>query len=425
MTNPIAFPRRAHGSLIAPWLLLAWAGACTFDSSPDPIVADDPNLEGTDSSRIPGTEGDSEDASPAPDDSDAGDPTLSGTSNAEEDNDAGGTANDADPSTGTDGGTPVDPRRVPMFLAAGQGGRTLVSCDDGRSWIYEQIVDPTSAPDEDGGPYSVSGLIYDKGLFIGTYGHGTDHTTIRVSPDGVDWEEVIPTDTVVPEPALGIVSIDGRLYTGSTYSDNAYDWLETDPLSTGTVNIRGMTAGDGTVVAAGDAFGEVFYSDDRGENWSPAENIADAECTGNFYRLGGLSFGNGVFLLVYGNGSACRSIDGGRNWTRAPIGAEIGGQVIWTGSDFFAVSGDSGYRSPDGVDWTPVAFSPPQINAQRLAISDAGTYVTVNREGNAFYRSEDGVTWEPATAPASGNQIILLTFGQGVPSAECPLPTER
>ena len=91
----------------------------------------------------------------------------------------GGSAGDA----GGAGGDLIDPPAgtVPMFVAQGQAGRTIISCDDGRTWVADRSDEAwgyCSDHDCDHGPGAGHGITW------GAPG------ALKRSRDGVTWESL-------------------------------------------------------------------------------------------------------------------------------------------------------------------------------------------------------------------------------------------
>jgi hypothetical protein len=103
----------------------------------------------------------------------------------------GGQGGDAS-SAGNSGQPP--PGSVPIFVALGHVGRTLVSCDDGRTWTLDRDEDPDNrisckSDDCDHNPFSAKDFSFDAGWFITSLGWGNP-STVRRSRDGFHWETV-------------------------------------------------------------------------------------------------------------------------------------------------------------------------------------------------------------------------------------------
>src|SRR5690606_6858809 len=84
---------------------------------------------------------------------------------------------------------------VPLFVAQGHLGRTVISCDGGQSWTADQSNDaeaqcwsgPDDEPDCDHDPGAGRGIVFADGWFVATFGWGPPGGIVR-SRDGVAWE---------------------------------------------------------------------------------------------------------------------------------------------------------------------------------------------------------------------------------------------
>ncbi len=342
-----------------------------------------------------------------------------------------------DPGTGgTGGSTPVDTGLVPAFVGQGHLGRTVVSCDDGRTWIFEQSNDVGtgtcwSGENEiecDHDPGAGRGLAAGGGRFFAMFGWGTP-STLRTSSDGESWDVRIGD---VPDQRFGGVGyIDGTLLAAGIRSrvsqDDGLTW--SDPIETGLSggNVRRAgTAGAHFVIVTDDA---VVLSADKGATWFQPTNLPDG-CGAGIQTRGGIAYGNGVIVVMGDNGLACSSTDGGVNFTASPIGGDSDSHLVWSGSDFVVYGGGNAYRSADGEEWTETALS-SSYSFGPVAVSDSGTFVAVEGgwgdsvwyQNQEFYRSEDGIDWEtlPEGSFEGGHPMRTLAFGYIEPSSSCPL----
>lgn len=71
-----------------------------------------------------------------------------------------------------------------MFIAAGHGGRTVTSCDDGKTWIANHQYDTANI---DHSPYTEKGFAYGNGIFVHLIGWGAP-PSVKVSKNGIDWK---------------------------------------------------------------------------------------------------------------------------------------------------------------------------------------------------------------------------------------------
>ncbi len=326
------------------------------------------------------------------------------------------------------------PEGTAMFVAQGHLGRTTLSCDGGHSWVADQSNDdaarcwepPNSLPDCDHDPGAGRGIAHGEGWFVATYGWGPPGGVER-SRDGVTWETVISGTT------FGGVAHDGAstfVAAGNTpqrSTDGGATWTEL-PYAGLSYPIRrfGYVPHDGgrwIIVADGNGGREIAVSSDAGDSWTFPE--IPAGCGAAVQTDGGIAYGNGVIVIVGGDGVACRSTDGGDSWTTTSFAGSISSHLLWTGSQFVVWSPGQLHASSDGESWTSTDIT-PALTIGPAAVSDDGVFVAVRGgwqvwyEDQAFYRSEDGISWE-VLAPGSfagSHPIRDIAFGHV--DAACP-----
>ncbi len=344
--------------------------------------------------------------------------TTSGTSTDNPDN----------TSSGADSTTQTPSDGVPMFVALGQGGRRLVSCDDGQSWGTEQVVEVN---DDDHGPYSSRDVAWGEGAFLLGMGWGNP-ARISASADGIDWQETFPPPDYIESRGLsGIAFGAGRFVAvvGSdswTSDDLGQSWSQDGQLPTNG-NIRVVTHssfGDGLYYAVAD--GGLIYQSPDGASWTEPLATTGSCDGGNLSRRGGIADRDGVFVLVTDTGNVCRTDDGGVSFTHHTLGAGTGdvvvrSDVIATDEGFYAGSRDGGWHSADGTQWEFMSFALEGDDIATVAHStDSGTLIGIAWNGDDFYRSTDtGRSWAVANAPA-GNDTNAAAFGFASASAQCP-----
>ncbi|MEM6989371.1 MAG: hypothetical protein AAF721_02700 [Myxococcota bacterium] len=347
----------------------------------------------------------------------------------------GSDSSGGDSGSSTDDGTTGGPPEgaVPMFVALGQGARTMVSCDDGMTWVHDtNVVDDN----DDHGVYSSRGLTYGDGVFIAAVGWGNPGS-MRVSLDGAAWTETFPSADVVPSGMVG-VAFGGGTFVGV---EGDTPWISTDSGETwasgedipnfDNLRVVGYSGYDGgRFYAAGDA-GQLFASADGGQTWQPPQSVGGGGCNGgNLTRRGGVVGTDALFVVVTDAGLSCRTDDGGETFTIHELspgeaGTVVSGDVVWTGQQFYASSQGRGFFSDDAMSWTEVQYSLPNASVRKLAVSpDTGTFVGFERDGATFYRSTDGEQWVelPPEAAGPGTDITQVVYGYGTPTAECPAP---
>lgn len=364
---------------------------------------------------------------------------------------AGGTVSAA-------GGTAVvvDAGTMGLFVAIGHVNRSIVSCDDGRTWVgnrsdNDDIRCFTSAPD--GGSSDCDhkygagrGVAFSaRAGFVGNWGWG-DPGVIRRSADGVNWS-VVDQGSNFASMAVGL---DGTLFaasrSGKVSRDDGRTWT-----SAGTANLmaagqpvwnvrRGGAGGtgQGVYVVVADSNTAMVSSDLM--TWRAPQTYPSA-CGANIQWEGGVASGNGVLVILGGDGVACRSTDNGVTWTVHQTSATIDSRLLWTGTEFMTWGSVSNQRrvirSPDGMTWTstatslrrngaPVSGGGPLIGA--VARSPGGTFVAVNGgwqtwyTSQRFYRSNDGLTWDELGAGSyvGSHPITHIVWGEGSRPAACP-----
>lgn len=332
--------------------------------------------------------------------------------------------------SGGSGGDPIEPPagRVPMFVAQGHAGRTVVSCDDGLSWVADrsdEAGDYCSQNDCDHGPGAGRGITYGDGWFFATFGWGSPGKLVR-SRNGIDWEPLVSGTTFG-----GVIFGNGRLVAVNRlghYSDD----LGTTWSDFGSVELDGWTIRDSAFVPhAGGRFlmsadTELVVSSDA-VNWAKPASIP-AGCAGGSYQ-GRIIYGNGTIVITAASGLICYSTNGGETWSSKPIADSLMANGVWNGSEFMAWGNGTVYRSSDGQNWTSTPMLPSDIEFGVTAVNDRGTIVGINKgwqqhyDAQRFYRSEDGVNWEtlPSGAYTGSHQINVIAFGYGQPSEHCPL----
>lgn len=319
-----------------------------------------------------------------------------------------------------------------MFVAQGHGGRTIISCDEGRSWVADQSDEEwsyCSNNDCDHDPGAGRGITWGDGWFFATFGWGSPGT-LRRSEDGVRWETVLDGQTLG-----GVVYGNGRLVAASRkgqYSDDQGDtWNDFNRVELTTWNVRDAAfvpyESGRFIMAAQDDVPEIVVSTD-GSSWIRPES-APIDCGGGSYQ-GHIAYGNGTIIMAGAGGVVCHSKDGGRRWHSKSVAGDLRANLVWNGSEFMTWSRGMLYRSTDGEDWTATETLPGDVDVGVAAVSDSGTIVGVSNgweqhyDSQSFYRSEDGVHWEvlPQSAYTGGHPIKVIAFGYGKPSQHCPPP---
>jgi len=371
----------------------------------------------------------------------------------------GGSGGQTGPGGGGQGGQggSTNPTAVPMFIAQGMVGRTIVSCDDGMTWVGNRSDDDAypcfsdADHDCDHHPGAGRGITYGNGYFVTTFGWGKPGS-IRRSRNGSDWENTLEGKTFA-----GVVFGNGIFLAGERpaqgSSDDGKTWTPGGDPDSAVWNVRrtGFAAHDtGRFFLAFESGGvrDINVSSDSGATWKRPTTLP-AECAGDMQWSGGFAHGNGTTLVLGGTGVACTSKDGGDTWAAANIGGTVDSRLVWDGSMFVtwgrANDGNGGtyparFTSSDGSSWMATAImvrsknpdgtmqTKPGPDLGAVARSDSGTYVAVNGgwqqwyDKQRFYRSEDGITWDTLDAAnyVGSHPIQFIAFGMGERGGACP-----
>lgn len=375
----------------------------------------------------------------------------------------GGTSSGRDAATvGPDGATSdaasepdawtVPPGMVDVVVAVGRGGRSTISCDEGRSWIENRLEtaadvrcwgQPDGAEPEfldaahtmpnprylecDHDEGNSTGLVFHDGAFFRAIGWGTPGRTQR-SVDGVTWE--------VPSPSFeatynGLVAFDDALVAMGTpqpylSSDDGASWTASSgELGWDVGHVRAATSSSygpmGTIVYVTDD--GIGWTDDRAATFHGPDAPA---CDGRTFASGG-----GVTVHLGSNGSACVTSDGGRTWQTHAVASSVAAGPVWNGHAFHfwgdGASGFAHFSSLDGVTWTSAAST--RVGVSIVGVTVAGGFVGVNEiwnggyEHQRFFRSDDGDTWETLATDGSaftpGHPISHFASGVVPANAYC------
>lgn len=355
--------------------------------------------------------------------------------------------------TTSDGSTPIDATsvegpdahvegRVGVFVAQGYAGRVSVSCDDGRTWAHDRedaLTDEMGMPlpevarcfdgvDCDHHPGRAKGIVFHHGWFVRTNGWGPPGA-VRRSRNGIAWEEVLEGTTFGGIASSSDGASEGRIVLGArtprVSASDGSSFVDSDNEAIGGWNVRRAGYAAGRFVIVGNDGTEVGVSVD-GARWTTPTTI-DAACGGGIQNEGGIAAievpGIGeAMVIVGGNGTVCRSTDGGVTWTThmLPDGATpSSSDVIRAGTELLVWSNGAVIRSSDGATWTSTPTE-PRINVGAVARSSSGTFVAVRggwntwNEEQRFYRSSDGVRWDELAPEAArrSHPIGWIAWGE-------------
>lgn len=347
------------------------------------------------------------------------------------------------------------------FVAIGHVNRSIVSCDDGRTGVgnrsdNDDIRCFTSAPDGGKAPTATTSMARVVALrsrrragFVGNWGWG-DPGVIRRSADGVNWS-VVDQGANFASMAVGP---DGTLFaasrSGKVSRDDGRTWT-----SAGTANLmaagqpvwnvrRGGAGGtgQGVYVVVADSNTAMVSSDLM--TWR-APRTYPSVCGANIQWEGGVASGNGVLVILGGDGVACRSTDNGVTWTVHQTGGTVDSRLLWgMGSEFMTWGSVSNQRrvlrSPDGMTWTttatslrrngaPVAGNGPRAVPRAARVARSWPSMVAGKPGNTSvcsHRSADGVTWTKSRRPGATSAATPSRTSSGVKAHDLqPVPKRR
>jgi hypothetical protein len=308
-----------------------------------------------------------------------------------------------------------------MFVAVGRGGRTIISCDDGRTWINDRQLTSNNGDHEE---ETDKGFAYGNGHFVQLLGWGAP-VSLQISEDGVEWRRVYPQGSRWATIAfLGDRFMMMNANEAVTAASPDGPWSYTTDHGCNDH----MREGGGGAPAPGIMMGACgsTYTTDGGQTWSNASACSAVTAFGGIGQRGGFAYGNGIFAAVDEEGDYCSTADKGTTWRSGQISNFRDGSRSYVGKMFFAngefwmMVGNKGHRSSNGANWSTTSFSPSGIILHAIAASDTGAYVAYDRESGQFYRSADGESWTATTKVAATPTFQRLTFGYGRTSNQCP-----
>lgn len=366
----------------------------------------------------------------------------------------GGLGGDGGSFTSSGGTSNPGVKTYPLFVAQGQMGRTVVSCDLGQTWVddhgslesyrgvpYAEMncqtipkVNSGDDPNCDHNAHPARGIAFGDGDFMANFGWG-EPGVVEKSSDGGTWAPVYDSAASNEVFAgLGYVQKTWVLVAGDFVRrsvDGGKTWSERTPMQDPIGNRRtGQTdAFGGRLVVASDynssdpnAKTPLRVSSDAGLTWWAPETVP-VSCGQAIQFEGGIAAGGDIWLVVSGNGVSCKSTDGGENWTAHAMWASgedeyLRSSVVWEGTQFQAWGKKGRYSSTDGENWSVAATVPPGIYLGAVATDGEGHFVAATGDyaTQKFFTSIDGLTWTaiPEGSFKGSHPLRSIVFGRAL-----------
>ena len=285
------------------------------------------------------------------------------------------------------------------FVMAGDGG-LIFSSTDGLNWT--QQVNQTG--------HTLNDVAFLNGTFIAV---GAQGTALR-SSDGVAWLQAASSE---PGSLTGVGAAFGRFYAVGEHSmilssTDQQAWASV--VSASYSNLRAVTFGQDQWVAVGEHAAGVASS--NGTAWESRPvftTIGGRPAT----WFNGLTFGNGTYVAVGGQGGPIYTSPDATTWTERyfNLGQDDLFGVIHAEGRFVAVgTAGTGFgpvtairSSTDGITWTTVR--PGTQPALRCIAHGNGIWVAA---GADVFSSTDAASWTQRGLPATGT-IYAAAFGVG------------
>ena len=298
---------------------------------------------------------------------------------------------------------PPVPLAKPIMLVTGNDGRSMLSCDDGKTWRHKLQAYATG--DQFHSPTAHTSTVYANGKFYSTFGWATGlpFVTLRASDDGVNWTD----RTDVGTGYVGIASAGNSMalfasYGAPRYSTNAGESWTSVNFRNGD-HIRMFKGMGGNYVGIGgvrsDGTANIVTSTDGGVTYVKHQGF-NGKCTKSPSSL--IMTSATSWFIMNQAGHACLTRDNGVSFTESQVlGVEdtaMRSNTIWTGDHFYVVGNSDLFKSADGVSWQKTAH--PFVTGWGVSMGHnplTGTLIVMARIGGSeymTYRSENkGATW--------------------------------
>jgi hypothetical protein len=279
---------------------------------------------------------------------------------------------------------------APHWFAVGQTVR--VSPGGSTGGLYAAVGDGVAASSADGATWTARTI--PAGWYLGVAWSGSAFAAVGASvaassADGITW-----TARTIPAGTYNRVEWNGSMFVavGASVIATSPDGTTWTARTSPAVTWKSI-AWNGTLwVAAG--VGGIATSPD-GVTWT-SRTLPSPNAPYVSWYFSAVGYGAGRWVALDKDGQVAHSTDG-VTWSNA--GLVLNGQfdtqakLLWTGSQFVAISEDTVETSPDGTTWTnrPTAWG--------SGGTFGGALLVVVRSATG-YTSTDGVTWTARAFPA-------------------------
>ncbi|MBY0386045.1 hypothetical protein K2X05_12880 [bacterium] len=266
--------------------------------------------------------------------------------------------------------TPL-PGKVGVFVAAGHMSRTVMSCDDGRTWIHDQSANDATRCWVDGDPnyvecdhtpYSFTGLDYNNGWFFTMAGWGSPGA-LRRSQNAYQWQNLRNVQ------ANGLAFVNNILYVQwqngyrSTDAGVTLTQLTTDGLQ--GLSFAEVKRVGSLMVANGraDSPQRFAISRDQGLSWTLPSNM-------QVTWIKKMAASNNRIVAIGHNDSpisySATSTDNGATWTLREQSMRdlYWSELIFDGEKFISWGNGQRWISFDGLNWMGQAMTVENLSGQ-------------------------------------------------------------
>jgi hypothetical protein len=307
------------------------------------------------------------------------------------------------------------------FVATGSTSRpggglesAIVTSSDGLTWTPRYSGDLI---------LSLASSVNGGFVVVGTdYSESIPETMILTSIDGLAWS--LPR--AVPWTNPGAIAFGNGRYllagAGIWSSSDLVDWQE---QVSGAVDLEDIAYAEGVFVAVG----SMILTSPDGSHWTPRSSTLPAP-------LGGVAYGNGMFIAPASDGTILSSVDG-TNWMTRASGQNAPLTRAAYGNGRFVVLGrspaPSGFTwtnrvlvSTDGLQWTETYSDSGSADAWQDVTYGQDQFVIVGR--GVVLSSRDGASWVtppemtdyPLNAITFANGIFVAVGGTAEDGRYCP-----